>query len=125
MTMTATIADQNGTSDIERWSDTSRLSIEWDQRAKEVSEWIPAGVRLIDIGCGQMAVEKVVKDCNYIPVDIVRRDHRTTVVDLNVEPLPPSLLMKTDYAVLLGVLEYLKRPQDLLTLLSKLFAVIN
>ena len=116
--MTATIAEQNVTSDIERWSDTSKLSIEWDQRAKEISEWIPSGVRLIDIGCGQMAVEKVCKDCNYIPVDIVRRDHRTTVVDLNVEPLPASLLMKTDYAVLLGVLEYLKRPQDLLMLLG-------
>jgi Methyltransferase domain len=116
--MPTTISNENFTSDVERWSDTSKLSLEWDHRAKEISEWIPEGVKLIDIGCGQMAVEKVVKNCTYIPVDIVQRDHRTTVVDLNVEPLPSSLIKKTDFAVLLGVMEYLKRPQDLLSMLS-------
>lgn len=104
--------------DIARWSDTDKLSVEWDQRAKAVIEWIPAGVHLMDIGCGRMALEPLLTNCTYLPVDIVRRDDRTTVVDLNENEIPSKLLQQADYATLLGVLEYLKDPAKLLTRLG-------
>jgi Polysaccharide pyruvyl transferase len=104
--------------DIARWSDTAQLSVDWDQRAKAVAGWIPAGVRLMDIGCGRMALEPLLTNCTYWPVDIVRRDERTTVVDLNESELPSRLLQQADYATLLGVLEYMKDPAKLLTSLS-------
>lgn len=105
-------------SDHARWSSSQNLSRTWDERAKMAAEWIPAKSVVADIGCGNMAVERFLTLCEYIPVDLYVRDARTTVVNLNTELLPEFLIDKVDHATLLGVLEYLTEPQKLLRQLS-------
>ncbi len=52
-----------------------------------------------------MKLETVLRgDCTYIPLDVVRRDERTLVVDLNKQRLPK---IDADFVAGLGVLEYL------------------
>lgn len=108
------------TADIERWGDNSNLSVEWDKRAELAAEWIPKNASILDIGCGRMAVEKVAAPLHYFPVDIVARDERTIVVDLNLQSLPVERIQDANFATLLGVLEYLKHPEELLSLLAKI-----
>jgi hypothetical protein len=104
--------------DLRRWSDQSKLSEQWAERAKVVAGWIPEGAHVGDIGCGRMAVEGLLRGGGYHPLDVVRRDERTVVVDLNTAAIPEHFLARIDHATLLGVLEYLVRPEDLLRRLS-------
>ena len=54
-----------------------------------------------------MDLERFVAAADYVPADIVARDHRTQIVDLNRTPLAPHLLRDADLVTMLGVLEYL------------------
>jgi hypothetical protein len=61
-------------------------------------------MRVLDIGCGAMALEGMLpQGCTYLPLDCVRRDARTVVRDLNREPFPE---IAADMAFALGMLEY-------------------
>jgi len=77
----------------------------WSQRALEAAKLVGTANSVIDLGCGMMTLERYLyPSITYIPVDIVRRDHRTHVVDLNREPLPN---IEADCLVGLGLLEYI------------------
>jgi hypothetical protein len=92
---------------IERWRDMGdKVSPGRDERARIAASFIPAGLCVADVGCGSMMpLERhLPQGTRYIPVDVARRDARTVVVDLNVAPLPD---LGADYAVGLGLLEYL------------------
>jgi hypothetical protein len=97
---------------IERWAAlTDEEATSWDERAAWAAQWL-AGCRVVaDLGCGSMLLERRLTSAAYIPVDVVRRDARTIVVDLNVTPLPP--LAADGYAAL-GLIEYLFDPSALL-----------
>jgi hypothetical protein len=83
------------------------------ERARLAASLVPAGCRAVaDIGCYSMRLESYLPaGIRYIPVDVARRDHRTVVVDLNVEPLPD---LGADAVVALGVLEFLNDAAGLL-----------
>ena len=106
--------------DLKRWSKTASLSPQWDERAKIIAPWLPEGANVADIGCGRMAVEKLMRGGKYFPVDVVRRDHRTHVVDLNQASIPDDYFREVHYVTLLGALEYFKNPAALLQQLSRL-----
>lgn len=92
---------------IERWRDMGdKISPGRDERAQIAARFIPNGCCVVDVGCGtMMPLERHLSPgTRYVPVDVVRRDARTVVVDLNVARLPD---LKADYVVALGVLEYL------------------
>lgn len=92
---------------IERWRDMGdKVSAGRDERAQIAAGFIPAGCRVVGVGCGaMMPLERhLPPETRYLPVDVVRRDARTVVVDLNVARLPD---LEADYVVALGVLEYL------------------
>lgn len=55
--------------------------------------------------------------CAYFPVDCCKRDECTTVVDLNVDPVPAL----ADTALALGLLEYIFDPGRLLTQMAKAY----
>ena len=96
--------------DVRRWSDPAQLEPAWNARAKVASQFIPAGACVFDIGCGAMALEGFLpKTCSYVPCDVVVRDARTVVCDLNAEPLPIAAAA-CDRIAMLGVLEYLYDP---------------
>ena len=48
--------------------------------------------------------------CHYLPSDVVARDARTVVADLNAGGMPEQALADCDLIVMLGVWEYLYRP---------------
>lgn len=100
----ATVARQE--TDRIRWSDPSALETSWTARAEIAAGFIPRGARVLDLGCGAMALERFLPEgCVYIPCDLVARDDRTIVCDFNGGEFPDDVAC--DVVVALGVLEYL------------------
>lgn len=93
--------------DYERWSDTDGLSPRWNNRAKFAAQFLRTGLSIVDIGCGAMAVESIFSASSYVPCDVIQRDDRTKVIDLNAETIPGEWLAGADVVVMLGVLEYI------------------
>ena len=94
-----------GSSDVARWSQPVNLATQWDARAQRAAAFIPAGARVLDLGCGMMALRQALKpDCVYTPADIVAREPGCLVVDLNRQEFPQG---KYDWVTFLGVLEYI------------------
>ena len=97
-------------SDIERWSTWSKLGL-WPERIKLAAEWIPRASTVLDLGCGDMSLERHLVDCCYIPCDVVKRDGRTIVCDLNAAR--PRVPVHPTHIVALGLLEYITDPPAL------------
>ncbi|CAM2172994.1 Methyltransferase domain-containing protein [Paraburkholderia sacchari] len=91
---------------ISRWEALALEKTEgWAIRAQQAASMLGAVLSVADVGCGMMTLEKYLpRDALYVPVDVVRRDPRTIVIDLNKVELPD---LGTDSIVGLGLLEYL------------------
>jgi hypothetical protein len=99
--------------DTERWSRRESLSPNWGYRAGVAAQMISAYSRVLDIGCGAMDLERVLPEgCVYQPCDLVPRDERTIVCDLNRGEFPEAV--NADVVTMLGVLEYVLEPIDVL-----------
>jgi hypothetical protein len=96
--------------DMFRWSEASALSPEWDLRAEFAARFIRKGLAILDVGCGTMAAKRIFVPSRYVAVDVVARDSRTRVIDLNASPLPEEWIEEVDLVLFLGVLEYLDHP---------------
>jgi hypothetical protein len=103
-------------SDVERWSNSDNLLSSWSERAKIVAALLaPPGI-VLDLGCGKMDLEKFLKSgITYKPSDIVLRDDRTIVCDLNNGEMPQT---EATVVTMLGVLEYIYEPEKLLAQLA-------
>lgn len=113
-------AIRNGRTDARIWSELPHdKSDKWSFRAERAAQIINGlgGVRsVLDLGCFRMSLEHhLAATIAYIPSDLVRRDARTIVCDLNAEP-PPSV--DADLVSALGVLEHLKAPADVMRRLA-------
>lgn len=94
------------TTDIARWRDAANLDPAWGARAKLAADFIPAGAAVLDVGCGAMQLSGFLPGgCRYLPADIVARDARTIVCDLNAGQFPSA--PGITHVTALGVLEYL------------------
>ncbi|MCP9851128.1 hypothetical protein [Cyanobium sp. Morenito 9A2] len=82
----------------------------WGKRDEIVAGWVPRGLAIADVGCGAMNAEALLHPCSYFPIDHVKRDDRTIVLDLNSERLPDDCLVEVELVLFLGVLEYLDDP---------------
>jgi hypothetical protein len=106
--------------DIGRWSNPDSLEASWNSRAQIVAQYIPDGARVLDIGCGKMVLEQFLPlHCAYQPCDLVARDERTIICDLNKMEFPVDAISRADIITLLGVIEYVI---DLPALFSQLHA---
>ena len=77
---------------------------------------------VIDLGCGLMTLEEYLPaGTAYIPVDVVRRDERTIVIDLNRQPLPD---LHAPAIVGLGLLEYIFDVPALLARIARLHRTV-
>ncbi len=103
----------SGHTDMERWSNPANLLPSWNARARIAADFIPSGATVLDIGCGAMALEQFLPPgCSYAPCDVVKRDERTSVCDLNAGQLPSA--QNATHISMLGVLEYVHDWQNLL-----------
>ena len=93
---------------MDRWRDSSGLQHPlWNERAARVAGFIPVGTRVLDVGCGAMLLERHLPfGCAYAPADLVQRDARTALCDLNAAAYPDATA--ADLITLLGVLEYVE-----------------
>jgi hypothetical protein len=112
----ALVAEQ--ATDVDRWSKRESFPPQWAFRATLAAQMIPAYSKVLDIGAGAMDLERVLPTgCEYQPCDLVSRDERTIVCDLNRGEFPDAA--QPDVITMLGVLEYIKEP---LALLAKIRA---
>ena len=88
-----------------RWERTCRSWTEWSKRAALCADWLCTARTVADIGCGSMTLERYLAPWQrYVPVDLVARDARTIVLDLEKGDLSP---VAAEAGTVLGVLEYL------------------
>lgn len=86
------------------WTSTEEFNESWKKRIYKMAADIDIPGAVVDIGCGMMWLESQLNELNdYIPVDFVRRDERTIVLDLNKDTLPE---FNASIAFLSGILEY-------------------
>lgn len=56
-----------------------------------VADYLGAGSKVVDLGCGAMSLERhLPAGCQYVPSDLVARDARTRVCDLNRANCPQA-----------------------------------
>jgi hypothetical protein len=103
--MTQRAMDQRCTL-VERWEALSAAeSGGWTPRARMAAMLLEGVRRVADLGCGDMSLERHLPvGTIYVPMDVVRRDDRTIIVDFNTTVLPK---LEVDACVCLGLLEYL------------------
>lgn len=99
---------QERRTDVRRWAQMDSLATQWDARAVMAAHWIPSGTKVLDVGCGAMALGSALKSgCEYFPADVVERRPGAFVVDLNLRQFPTG---QYDWVSFLGVLEYIHDP---------------
>jgi hypothetical protein len=105
-----------------RWAEIATdFGDRWQARAATAAKWLAAASTIVDLGCGTMTLEGYLRpgQC-YIPVDLARRDQRTFVIDLN-QGADLARLPSADACALLGVLEYIYGPHDLMAALRRTY----
>ncbi len=108
-----------GQTDLERWADPARLEAMWQARSALAADLVPAGSRVLELGCGAMTLERHLPfGCSYQPCDVVARDERTIVTDLNAHGIPAAAAA-CDLIVMLGVWEYLFKPAEIFAALAR------
>ena len=93
-------------SDLHLRSDPQAREPVKDQRAAFAGDFIPDGARVLDLGCGAMALRQVLPNgCSYQPCDGVARDPSTIVCDFTAGEFPDAAAAEADIIAMLGVLE--------------------
>jgi hypothetical protein len=93
------------------------LATKWDARTRLAAEWLQSAESVADLGCGLMAIEPLLKPgATYVPMDIVPRDSRTIIVDIDRDAIPS---VTCDALLMLGVLEYAAEPASLIAQLTR------
>jgi hypothetical protein len=88
------------------WTSGSEFDEAWKRRIARMASLITVPGVVADFGCGMMWLETMLSPRNsYLPIDFVRRDDRTLVLDLNTDTLEG---IHADVAFLSGVMEYVK-----------------
>lgn len=113
-------AIRDGRTDASMWRDLpADKSQKWSYRAERAAQIINGmDVRsVLDLGCFRMSLEGYLRpSITYLPSDIVRRDARTIVCDLNADPVP---VVDADMVTALGVLEHLTSPETVMRHLAE------
>lgn len=100
-----------------RWRNPGSYKLEWEERAAIAAPLVPSGAFVLEVGCGAGALGRLLKGrCRYVGADLEPLDDSTYGIDLDRDPLPH---LRYDCIVMLGVLEYLYRPLDVLAKLTQ------
>jgi hypothetical protein len=102
--------------DAARWAEAHSLDQAGDERAVFAAQFIPAGARVLDLGCGRMSLKgHLPNGCHYQGVDLVARDEETIVCDFNAGEFPTEAAAQADIVVMLGLLETIADVESLFT----------
>jgi len=102
--------------DAKRWSDSSELCHQWDERTKAIGGLIRANSRVVEFGAGRGSlVNYLPEGCTYCATDFVLRKGMK-LFDLNSREYPE--IGSFDFAVFSGVLEYVKEIEEVAGYLS-------
>lgn len=94
------------------WTNPDSYNPVWDRRAQAAAFFIPAGSKVLDLGCGQMGLRKFLpQGCKYVPSDIKAWSDDVIVCDLDAGEFPPG---RYDVITLLGVLEFVAAASETL-----------
>ena len=70
--------------DMDRWRRDSGLESNWDQRTEIIAAMVPDGSVVLEFGAGNQRLSGFLPSaCTYIASDVVARNDRTLVIDLN------------------------------------------
>lgn len=95
--------------DCGRWSRWDMLGNEADLRAGMAGQLVPENSSVLDAGAGLMLLRDYIPEsCTYTPLDIVARNRRTILADLNQQQFPED---KYDVVCALFLLEFIHDPQ--------------
>ncbi|GEM_PF-1130583 len=98
--------------DCGRWSRWDMLGDEADLRAGVAGQLVPENSNVLDAGAGLMLLRDYIPEsCTYTPLDIVARNRKTILADLNQQQFPED---KYDVVCALFLLEFIHNPQLLL-----------
>jgi len=89
-----------------RLVDPNALERAPDERAAFAAQFIPVGARVLELGCGRMALKRFLPNgCSYQGCDLVASDDNTAVCDFNAGEFPSEAAAQSDIIVMLGLLE--------------------
>jgi Methyltransferase domain len=89
-----------------RLVDPNALERAPDERAAFAAQFIPVGARVLELGCGRMALKRFLPNGrSYQGCDLVARDDNTVVCDFNAGEFPSEAAAQSDIIVMLGLLE--------------------
>jgi hypothetical protein len=109
--------EQPAGADASLWTSPVEFDEAWKRRIATMASYIKTPGSVADFGCGMMWLEKLLPPgCTYVPIDFVRRDDRTLVLDLNRDPFPS---IHAEVAFLSGVLEYVENVEAFAQELTK------
>jgi len=107
--------------DLARWSSAGSYEAFWDDRAQAAASLLGTALWVCDLGCGahQPLRRFLPGNVHYLPADLVAWSPEVAVCDLNANRWPGIYLECCDIVYILGVLEYLRSPEDVLSHLAK------
>ena len=91
----------------------------WKECNQCVASFISPGSSVIDLGCGAQSLKKYLRDCEYIPCDIIKRTEDTLYCDFNAD-IYPEFNKLYDFLVCSEVLEYVLDMNIFLDYISKM-----
>jgi len=100
-----------------RWKNVEMETYKWDERNRIIASHIPKGTSVLDVGAGAQTLRKYLHENHYVPCDVIPRPE-TVYCDLN-KGIYPSIEEKFDYVVCSGVIEYLLKPEEVISNLSE------
>jgi hypothetical protein len=108
-------------SDTEKWERYDFPS-QWEFRLRHISARIPAAAAVFEFGAGPVGLRPYLHpSCTLTSSDLVPRNPGMMTLDLNRRPLPALLGIRTEIAVLAGVLEYVSDVGSVAAWLAKHF----
>lgn len=86
------------------WQDIEYFHENWKGRISTMAGFIDRNTSVMDLGCGKMWLKKYLpQNCEYIPVDYIKRSPECIVADFNKKQFPT---IKADVLFISGCLEY-------------------
>jgi len=85
------------------WKDIEYFDDSMRQRVEQMAAYIPANATVMDLGCGERTLSRMIGSATYVGVDYRSRGENTVVCDFNKRQFPD---LRCDVAFVSGCLEY-------------------